>query len=201
MANPMRFAPSSTLEDDLRRGYERATSFSPIKADERDKVFKNYGLKAGISKGQSDAGLEHTAANAVISWFKKQKADSAKKAAPKAPAPAKAPAKPAAPAKAVAPKAAPKAPAAVSPKYVSAQMAKYGFKTQPPAYALVSQAAFDAWLARAVKYATRPRSVTIKQQQGIQRVKGADIGPVSYSGPAAAPAPAKPARVGGFKPT
>lgn len=201
MANPVRFAPQSALEDDLRRGYQRATSFSPIKKDERDKVFKDYGLKAGVSKGKSDSQLEHTAANAVLSWWQKQQA--AKK--PKTPAPtkaspkpsaSKAPAKSTAPAKPTMPDTGMAAPA-VDPKYVAKQMAAYGFKTQPPAYALVSQAAFDAWLARAVKYATRPRSVTIKQTQAIQRVKGADVGPVSYSGPKAAPTPAKPARVGG----
>lgn len=153
-----RFAPSSSLEDSLRQGYERATSFSPIKKDERNKVFKEYGLKAGVSKGKSDSAIEGLATKSVISWFKKQQA--AKKQAAKKQAAVKAP-KPAAKAaprrtttklapRPVTKPAAPK-PAGVDPKYVSRVMAQHGFKTTPPAYALVSKEAFDAWIARAVR--------------------------------------------------
>lgn len=201
MPDPLRFAPAASPEDDLLRGYQRATSFSPIQKDQRDKVFKEYGLKSGVSKGKNDTSLEHTAAEAVISWFQRQQ--KAKAAKPSA---SGSNSKPSGPATRTSGSSArggsrqasgPTMPdtgmaaPAVAPAYIRKQMAAYGFKTQPPAYALVSTAAFDAWLARAVRYMSRPRSQTITQTLGIQRVQGPGAG-------GAAPTPAKPARVGGF---
>lgn len=123
MATPPdpRFAPASSLETQLLAGYRRATSFAPIKAKERDTVFKGYGLQAGVSKGKSDAQLQSLAASTVLGKFKKSKAVAAAKPAP---------------------------------TYIQSQLKKAGFaNSTPPPYALVSQAAFDAWLRRAQAYA------------------------------------------------
>lgn len=157
---------------DLIAGYQRASSIKPVKAEDLNKVYSEYGLAAGQTRGKSDAQLQQRAAKAVVDWWNRQQV--------KAPAepPAGAAAKPPATTVAAKPPAKPAAGAgqatAVNVMNTAALLREGGGQTTapkpltpaqsdsilkasgmvgaaPPSYALVNAQTLAAWIAR-VKY-------------------------------------------------
>jgi hypothetical protein len=80
-------------QSDLASQYEEVGKTKPFTRADLEKAYQPYGLKVGGRKNASDSDLYTTAARAVASFHRKQKA-AAKK--PQAPKPAPAPARPAA---------------------------------------------------------------------------------------------------------
>jgi hypothetical protein len=77
---------------DLIAGYQRASSIKPVKMEDLNKVYSEYGLKSGQVRGQSDSVLRKRAAQAVVAWWKKQQVTTPKPAAKPATKPAARPA-------------------------------------------------------------------------------------------------------------
>jgi hypothetical protein len=72
-------SPAPVDQADLIAGYKRASSIKPVTAEDLNKVYSQYGLQSGQTRGRSDAQLQQRAARAVVDWWKKQQVTAAAK--------------------------------------------------------------------------------------------------------------------------
>lgn len=148
--------------------YTEATRLSPITKTKKEKVLKDYGIKAGWAKGKSDAAISKGAADAVLKKWKddqKKAADAAKKAADAKNPPKVTQPKPSAkPTNLLSRSQA----ATIARKYKidPAKLFGYGVKggapgawinTAPAAYVWKNATTFEDWLKRAIRYGTVPK--------------------------------------------
>lgn len=150
--------------------YTEATKLSPISKTKKEKVLKDYGIKAGWSKGKSDAAISKGAADAVLKKWKadqKKAADAAKKAA-EAKNPTKTPPKVTQPTPKPTNLLSRSQAAAIARKYKidPAKLFGYGVKggapgawinTAPARYVWKNAQTFEDWLKRAIRYGTVPK--------------------------------------------